>query len=183
MSHPIIFVRRMRWLIVTKTTILGLFQLLLVVPIFLNGACNVIHADLMLFELFIIILSLLLELHVGLQKLHSHSSICFSFKISLYYSSWDFFIWINYFNLKIIFNFIYLQFFLSLKFNPNSFDCYFFLIKMVFNFFFYNSILFNFFLLGLILIILIVIFFASIRFFNWLFLFISSFNVNLIVFF
>jgi len=94
-----------------------------------------------------------------------------------------FFIWINYFNLKIIFNFIYLQFSLSLKFNPNSFDCYFFLIKMVFNFFFYNSILFNFFLLGLILIILIVIFFASIRFFNWLFLFISSFNVNLIVIF
>jgi len=93
-----------------------------------------------------------------------------------------FFIWINYFNLKIIFNFIYLQFSLSLKFNPNSFDCYFFLIKMVFNFF-YNSILFNFFLSGLILIILIVIFFASIRFFNWLFLFISSFNVNLIVIF
>jgi hypothetical protein len=93
-----------------------------------------------------------------------------------------FFIWINYFNLKIIFNFIYLQFFFSLKFNPNSFDCYFFLIKMIFNFF-YNSILFNFFLLSLILIILIVIFFASIRFFNWLFLFISSFNVNLIVIF
>jgi hypothetical protein len=94
-----------------------------------------------------------------------------------------FFIWINYFNLNFFFNFIYLQFFLSLKFNPNSFDCYFFLIKMIFNFFFYNSILFNFFLLGLILIILIVIFFTSIRFFNWLFLFISSFNVNLIVFF
>jgi hypothetical protein len=106
-SHPIIFVRRMRLLIVTKTTILGLFQLLSVVPIFLNGACNVIHADLMLFELFIIILSLLLELHVGLQKLHSHSSICFvfSFKISPYYSSWDFFYLNKLFQFEFFFQF------------------------------------------------------------------------------
>jgi len=165
-------------------------RLILVVEIIVLS-CHLIHLDIFFLyiayvvnkspvwhqHLFFSFFSLLLEIHAWPFQI---CRLALKFPLSSYLVFILFFsLFLNYFKLETIFNFI-LQFFLSHWFSPYFFNCY-FLFEMIskIDFFFYNFIL-HFFFYSVWSSFFLLLFFCFDKFLDWFFYLFLSFNIKLI---